>query len=474
MRSLPRRLLRSLTWGMVCLYLAALASPVLAQGAPAAPVAAPGPQVAPLLQAAPASAAAASAVRAPAMVAAEAGVRQAQQVVRQATPVAQSLNPQLGQQLKALDGQVNNLVKNVHTVEQNWNAVSQSANKISDVIDSYPQQLQAYRTRYNVPANASLQQEVEGAGRFMRDKLNISPERTAQLSRSIKATPIYEQLRQPFQPANVMLAVGATAGVNILAQLRSDEGFDLGKALGFVGESSFWGGLVGSGVGYGLMAAVATSLFPGGAGLVGVLTPMFAGMTGSIFGHEIGSGLASGESLSDTLGKLSPANILGQAGGSTVGLLVGSQVGAALGGTLGSIAGPLGAVAGAVLLGQVGAKIGDAVKSLFQGDDQPLKDAVNGAEATLQKLEKTGKTLEKAGDILSQLIPASLPAASLAAEGLPAKLKDEYDSTYEDLRDALEEGDRARAFHRIQYLQKLEARYQEAVGSSLQKLANER
>jgi hypothetical protein len=383
------------------------------------------------------------------------------------------LDPRIGQEIHQLNSQVDSLVKNVSAVEQNWKPVAQSANKLVRTLESYPQEVQNFKARYQIPQNPTLQQEVEGAGRFLREKLHVSPEQASRTSAAIKSSPIYEQLKAPFQPANIMMAVGATAGINVLAQLGSEGGVDLGKAMGFVGESSFWGGMVGSGVGYGLMAAVATSLFPGGAGLVGVLTPVFAGMTGSIFGFEVGSNLTKGESLSTILKGLSPATILGQAGGSTVGLLVGSQIGVMLGGTLGAVAGPLGAMAGAVLLGQVGAKVGEAVKALFQGDEQPMNDALQGAAAVLAKLDKAQSALGKAESAIGQLIPPSLPAASIAVEGLPARLKGEYNQTYTDLAASLKKGDRARAYLQIQYLQKLQGRYNLAVGQSLQKLSQE-
>lgn len=384
-------------------------------------------------------------------------------VAQQVTQVVGQVHPQLGGELDLLRRQIDALVKDVGAVETNLKPVLESAGKAVHTVESYPQQLDAFKSKYGIPQNPSLGQEVEGVGRFVKDKLGLPPEQTSKFGRLVTQSPLFEQFKTPFQPANIMLAVGATAGFNLIAQMRSDEGFDLGKALAFLGQGNFWGGLIGSGVGYGLMASVATFLFPPAAGLVPVLAPMFAGMFGSLVGWELGSGLASGEPLAESMGRLDPAKLLGHAAGSTVGLLVGANVGAALGGVLGSVAGPLGAIAGAVVLGNIGANLGEAAKTLLTGDASQFDEAVQDAGSVLDKIQKAGQKL-------ADLVPAELPAASLAQEGLPGRLKAEYDRNYTELRDALAAGDRATAFYKIQYLQRLQTRYSQSIGDQLQKL----
>lgn len=474
MLSSIRRKLRPLAAGLVASHLLAL-SPALAQVAPvagattgaAASTAAAlqvAPLVAPVLTPPPAAALPATAIAAGAPAGSQAAQNAA--LAKQIKDVALTrIDPNLGKEIATLEKQIDGLLKNVATFESNLKPVAQSATKAVAAVESFPGQVDAFKVKYDIPKNPTLAEEAQGIGRFVKDKLGITPEQSAKVGSYVKSSPAFEQFKTPFQPSSILLAVGTAAGINIFSQLQGDEGLDVGKAFSFLGDGAFWGGLVGSGVGYGLMASVATMMFPAGAGLLPVLAPMFAGMTGSIFGWEIGSSLLSGESLGDALGKLSPATALGQAAGSTVGLLVGANVGAALGGTLGSIAGPLGAIAGAVLMSKVGAQLGSAVKSLFQGDASDLNGLLENAKTTIDKMQKTG-------DALSQIqLPAGaagLPAASLANEGLPAKLKVEYDAAYQDLARALQANDRGTALLKLKYLQKIQAEYERSIGATLQ------
>lgn len=373
------------------------------------------------------------------------------------------LNPELGAELEKLARQLDQLKSNVSAVEAAAKPVAQSAIKAVDTIASFPQQVTDFKTKYQIPQNPTLTEEVQGVGRFVRDKLGISPEQASRTAGYLQSSPIYEQLKTPFQPANIMMAVGTTAGLNMLSQIQGGEGLDLGKAMSFVGEKSFWGGLAGSGVGYAVMSAVAMSMFPGGAGLVPVLAPMFAGMVGSTYGWQAGAGMFDGKSMGESLKALSPSTVLGQAAGSTVGMLIGAQVGKMVGGALGSVAGPVGAVAGAILMGQVGAKVGSAVKTLLGGDATEMNGALAEAGELVEKL----KNAEKA---VSEIVPPKLPAASLALGGDATELKAQYDRSYQDLQNALKVGNKAQAFEALQMLQAIAARYEQLVGRSLQSL----
>lgn len=466
-----RRKLRPLASGLVAAHLLAL-SPALAQAPVAGSSASAGSaaaKAAPLLtpKLTPATALPASSIAAGAP--AQSAAAQQAAVARQIKDVALTrIDPNLGKEIATLEKQINGLIKNVGTFEKNLKPVAQSATKAVAAVESFPGQVDAFKTKYDIPKNPTLSQEARGIGRFVKDKLGITPAQSAKVSGYVKSSPAFEQFKTPFQPSSILLAVGTAAGINIFSQLQGEDGLDVGKAFSFLGDSTFWGGLVGSGVGYGVMASVATMMFPAGAGLLPVLAPMFAGMTGSIFGWEIGSSLLGGESLSDALGKLSPATALGQAAGSTVGLLVGANVGAAIGGTLGSIAGPLGAIAGAVLMSKVGAQVGTAVKSLLKGDATDLNNVLKDAGATIDKIQKAGDAL---ADVQLPGGAAGLPAASLANEGLPAKLKVEYEAAYQDLAKALQDNDRGTALLKIKYLQKIQARYEQSIGTALQSMS---
>lgn len=376
----------------------------------------------------------------------------------------QRIDPNLGKEIVTLEKQINTLFKDVKAVEAAAKPVVDSAGKVLDKVSAIPDRVDNFKTQYGIPKDANLTEEAQGIGRYLRDRLGISPEQSAKVSNYLKGSPVFEQLKTPFQPANIMMAVGLTAGMNVLGQLQSGDGLDLGAAMGFVGDSSFWGGIVGSGVGYGIAASVATMLIPAGAGLFPVLAPIMAGLTGSLVGWEAGAGLTQGKSLGESLANLSPTTVLGQAAGSTVGLLVGANMGAMLGGVLGGMAGPLGAMAGAMILGRFGAQIGEAAKKLFtDGDASEINAALERAGVMLGKVQD-------AGDAISDIQIPSLPSAAFSGAGLTGKLRQEYDTTYEELRQALVDGDRARAALKVQYLSRLSASYQAKVGEGIQNL----
>jgi hypothetical protein len=310
--------------------------------------------------------------------------------------------------------------------------------------------------------------------KLAQKKLHLSSSEMNRIQRYMKSSPMAAELRMPFAPSNLLFAVGATAGMTIFSQMGADSGqLDLGSAMAFLGDKNFWGGLIGSGVGYSLASIVAMSLIPGGAGFLPMVMPMFAGMAGSILGWEFGSSFFEEGGLSAALERLSPTRILGQAAGTTVGLLIGANLATMVGGTLGAIAGPLGAVAGAMILGSVGAKLGESLKEMLSGKTSGIDEALAHVGASFRETEKVLDKLERTGGALEKILPPSLPSANLATEGLPAALVRRYKATYQDLRQALQQGDRSRAQEKLQDLSRLQANYDNAVGEALQKLARE-
>jgi hypothetical protein len=304
--------------------------------------------------------------------------------------------------------------------------------------------------------------------------MDLTRTEAQRLKTFVKTSPMAAELRMPFAPSNILFAVGATAGMTVFSQMGAEgEGLDLGKAVSFLGDKNFWGGLIGSGVGYSLASIVAMSLIPGGAGLIPMVMPMFAGMAGSILGWELGSGIFQEGGWKSALENLDPARVLGQAAGTTAGLMVGANLATMIGGTLGSVAGPIGAIAGALLLGNVGAKVGESLKSLFSGDSSETEAALQQVGGAFRDTENLLGKLEKAGSILADVLPASLPSANLATEGLPAKLVTEYRTSYRELQQALIEGNRPLAHQKLKYLSHLQSRYQGAVGETLQELTRE-
>lgn len=314
------------------------------------------------------------------------------------------------------------------------------------------------------PTRAGGADPVEAVQR----KLGLSDGEVRRLGRSLKSSPMVQELRMPFAPSNILFAVGATAGMGIASQLAdAEQDVDLGRAVSFLGDGNFWAGLVGSGAGYSLATVVAMSLVPGGAGLLPVVLPLFAGMTGSIVGWELGSGALQDGGLRGALAGLSPARVLGQAAGTSAGLLLGANVGAMLGGTLGAMAGPVGAIAGALVLGNMGARLGESLRGLFTGDTATMDSAFRDVGKTLDRFQ----ALE---DAVAGGVPASLPSANLTAEGFAGRLSDEYARSYHELQQALIHDDRALAHQRLQYMNQLQQAYEAEVGGSLRQLAASR
>lgn len=324
-------------------------------------------------------------------------------------------------------------------------------------------------------SGASGSSAAGGASSALGKKLGMSSNEVRRLQGYLKSSPVAAELRMPFAPSNILFAVGATAGMTVFSQMGQEgDGVDLGKALSFLGDANFWGGLVGSGVGYSLASIVAMSLVPAGAGLLPVVMPMFAGMAGSIFGWELGSHVFQEGGWREALEGLDPTRVLGQAAGTTAGLMVGANLATMVGGSLAAVAGPVGAIVGALVLGNVGARVGEALKGFFTGEEAEAQAALQEVGGAFRKTEALLGKMGEVGSALAEVVPESLPSANIATESLPARLVSEYRDTYEELRQALVEGDRARAHHKLEYLQHLRAAYSEEVGEALQGMARGR
>ena len=117
-----------------------------------------------------------------------------------------------------------------------------------------------------------------------------------------------------------------------------------------------------------------------------------------------------------------------------------------------------------LVLGDVGAKVGDALTAAFTGDSGELDAALKDA----------GKAVGEVANLAEVMPSQDLDGAALAAEGLPARLVAEYRSGYEALRQALIAEDRARALQQIRYLRKLEQAYDAEIAAALRQMARAR
>jgi hypothetical protein len=251
------------------------------------------------------------------------------------------------------------------------------------------------------------------------------------LAKAASASPAAAQFQAPFRPGNIAFAVGATAAFHLYHQLKDDEaGVDLGSAFQFVTDRGFWGGMVGSGLGYAAAATLVGAMIPATGGMLAVIAPLAIGMIGSTVGWQIGEALLEGEGISGAFASLSAGRILGQSGGSTLGLLLGANLGALLPGPAGAVLGAAGAVGGALLLGNIGAKLGgDVGDGVVSGDPDAIVASITDAERNL------------------------------------SVLRGSVDGDYLTLQRALESGDHLSAYNAIERLQSSQARLQAAVAA---------
>ncbi len=74
-------------------------------------------------------------------------------VLRQAGQVVNQIHPVLGKEIQLLEKQINGLVKGVGAFEKNLKPVMKNATLAVGLIESYPQQVDAFKTKYNIPKN---------------------------------------------------------------------------------------------------------------------------------------------------------------------------------------------------------------------------------------------------------------------------------------------------------------------------------
>jgi len=350
-------------------------------------------------------------------------------VVPTVAPAGASLG-QLAVEIDTLKSQVGVLQGNMAKVEAAAKPLVKTGTTLVEKVNSFPDRVTAFRQKYGIPLqNPTIDEEWQGIQRYMLEKGGMSPAQAKTMAAKMASTPIIEHLKQPFRPSSIAMAVGINAGLNLLHQMRDGEGLDVGKALSFVGEKTFWGGMVGSGVAYGVASYVASALLPPGVGMVAALVPTFAGMFASALGWEAGSGLAGGMSLGEALKNVSLPEMLGQAAGSSLGIILGGQLAMVMFAGLGTVAGPLGAIAGALVLGPLGAKLAGFIRDFVMGDKEGLQKAGQAMTAFLSKSKKAVDKLTEAGYLPTD--PADPAVAGLVASDAKASdLKVRYDDLY--------------------------------------------
>lgn len=325
-----------------------------------------------------------------------------------------------------LKGQINTLNGNMSSVSAAAKPLIQTGNTIAGQVNAFPDKVTSFRQTYGIPVNnPSLDDEWAGIQRFMLRKAGMSPAQADVMAAKMAKTPVMEHLKQPFRPWSIATAVGITAGLNILNQIKSGEKPNLVEAVAFVKDKTFWGGMVASGIGYALSSYVAAALLPPGVGVVAALVPTFAGMLGSAFGWEVGS--ADGKPIGEVFKEFDFAQMIGQALGSSLGIVLGGQLSMVMFASLGTLAGPLGAIAGALILGPVGAKVAGFIRDFIMGDKEGLEKAGTEVSSLLAKTDQVIGTLEEHGYIppVEAVEGLLLPSSPEATE-----LKSRYSELY--------------------------------------------
>lgn len=325
----------------------------------------------------------------------------------------------------------------LHALSQSVRPLASTAVRTAGFVGAVPTTARALRGAADAVQAATPRQAVDG---LIRSQVGVSPTEMSRASQTLASSSAAKQLAQPFTPTNLALGVGATALAGVLAEATDGEqGVDVGRAVSFLGERRFWGALVGSSVGYGLLSVAAAAVIPGGVGLIPTLGPLMVGMVGSQYGWEAGGRLAAGEGLSGLTDDLSLGKALGQAGGSTIGLVTGAHMAAVIGGSVGAVAGPVGAIAGALIVGRIGAELGEAIGG---GDPSAVDQALTDANADLAQLRDASRTVR------GYIGPAA-PSSSEERLFVPSSAPDDVDAALRRREGAgalvlaLEAGDRA-------------------------------
>ncbi|MBI3894180.1 MAG: hypothetical protein HY303_21895 [Candidatus Wallbacteria bacterium] len=365
-----------------------------------------------------------------------------------------------------LEAEIQLLQQQVEALKGNWSSLQQSippVMKTAEQIDALPKEFQprvdGIKSKYGIPAKPTIGQEARGLTQYAMDQMGVQPERSGAIMKAIDQTAANARNYKPMDPMNIALSIGTVAGMNVIGQMASGGQVDIGKAVGFIATKQFWGGLVGSGVGYSLAAITLTTLLPPGGGIVAAVLPTFGAMTASILGGHIGSACFN---LKTALANVNFGEVIGQAAGSTVGLFAGGVIGQFLGGTLGSMAGPIGTVMGSMMMGWIGGTIGRGMTQLFKGDSSTLKAALDKATSALN-----GQGFKPSDIGISE----ELPGATFFNDADSVHVKSVYRSSYTNFVEDLKRGDKKAAATELKTLETAKHDYEQLVRKAFREMA---
>lgn len=253
---------------------------------------------------------------------------------------------------------------------------------------------------------------MHGVDAYARKQVGFGVGDVETLRTMVQESPQLGEMADPLDPGNIALTVGIQAGTRVLGDIASGKVRSPADTLEILGDGEFWGGVAGATGGYTLVSMVATSLLPGGAGLVPMLAPSVAGMTGSMVGWKVGEGSARGKTADETLASMDLVDVVGRSTGSTVGMLAGANVAAGLGGALGSVGGPVGMVAGAMILGPMGATLATGIRDRLLGDEEGYRAAMARTREGVANIRQGSKDLALALPVLTGTPGAPLTGAA--------------------------------------------------------------
>jgi hypothetical protein len=369
------------------------------------------------------------------------------------------LPPGLEAEIQLLQQQVERLKTNWSAVKTSIPPVMRTAEQLDALPSKFAPRVDALKQQYNIPENPTLGQEARGLTRYGLDKAGVAPARADAIMKSIDQTAANARNYKPLDPMNIALAVGSVAGVNLIRQVVSTGQVDLAQAVGFLGTKQFWGGLVGSGVGYSLAGYALTSFLPPGGSLVMAVLPTFGAVTAGILGGHVG---AAGFNMKDAFANINFGEVIGQAAGNTLGLFMGGAIGQFLGGTLGSMAGPVGTIVGSMMMGYLGGAIGKSLGAAFKGDTEPLRQA----------LEKAKTALNGEGFRPSDIgVAEELPGAAFFNDTESTKIKASYRSSYTSFLEAVKKNDTATATKEYKKLAESKSQYEQVVRRAFRDMA---